>query len=328
MTHGPMTRLPRRGLWLAAPALLTASPLAAQTTFTRPIRLIIPWAPGGTTDILGRIVAEPLGQALGQTVLVENRSGASGNVGSDVVAKAAPDGQTLLFGSMSTHAMNHALMRSMPFDGVTDFTPLAMLGFAVNTMVIHPSVPAQTVPEFIAYARANPEKIAYASAGPGSTNHLCAALFESMTGIRMVHVPYRGGQPAVTDTVAGQTQLLFSAATQTMPHVDGGRLRLLAVTEGARWSRKPDVPTVGETVTGYEMAVWYGAFGPKGMEPGLQQQLNTELNRVLAMPAIKERLGGIGVEMAPESAEAFGRRVSADAQKWGALIQRLGIEAT
>ena len=149
MTQGPMTRLPRRGLWLAAPALLTGTPLGAQTAFTRPVRLIIPWAPGGTTDILGRIVAEPLGQALGQPVLVENRSGASGNVGSDVVAKAAPDGQTLLFGSMSTHAMNHALMRNMPFDGVADFTPLAMLGFAVNTMVVHPSVPAQTLPELI-----------------------------------------------------------------------------------------------------------------------------------------------------------------------------------
>ncbi len=328
MMTTPKNPMPRRSLLLAAPALLVAGPLAAQTTFTRPIRLIIPWAPGGTTDILGRIVAEPLGQALGQTVLVENRTGASGNIGSDVVAKAAPDGQTLLFGSMSTHAMNHALMRNMPFDGVADFTPLAMLGFAVNTMVVHPSVPAQTVPEFIAYARANPEKMAYASAGPGSTNHLCAALFESMTGIRMVHVPYRGGQPAVTDTVAGQTQLLFSAATQTMSHVEGGRLRLLAVTEAARWSRKPDVPTVGETVPGYEMAVWYGAFGPKGMDPALQQQLNTELNRVLAIPAIKDRLGGMGVEMAPESTDAFAQRLRADAAKWGALIQRLGIEAT
>ncbi len=318
----------RRQLLLATPALALASPAVAQGPSARPIRLIIPWAPGGTTDILGRIVAEPLGQALGQAVVVENRTGASGNIGSDVVAKAAPDGQTLLFGSMSTHAMNHALMRTMPFDGLTDFTPLAMLGFAVNTMVIHPSVPAQTVPEFIAYARANPEKVAYASAGPGSTNHLCAALFESMTGIKMVHVPYRGGQPAVTDTVAGQTQLLFSAATQTMPHVEGGRLRLIGVTEAARWSRQPTVPTVGEAVPGYEMAVWYGAFGPKGMDPALHQRLNTELNRVLALPAIKDRLGGMGVEMAPESAAAFGQRVAADATKWGALIQRLGIEAS
>lgn len=323
-----MTMLYRRHLLLASPMVALAAPAVAQAPFTRPIRLIIPWAPGGTTDILGRIVADPLGQALGQPVLVENRTGASGNIGSDVVAKAAPDGQTLLFGSMSTHAMNHALMRTMPFDGVADFTPLAMLGFAVNTMVIHPSVPAQTVPEFIAHARANPEKIAYASAGPGSTNHLCAALFESMTGIRMVHVPYRGGQPAVTDTVAGQTQLLFSAATQTMPHVDGGRLRLIGVTEAARWSRQPTVPTVGEAVPGYEMAVWYGAFGPKGMDPVLQQRLNTELNRVLALPAIKDRLGGMGVEMAPESAGAFAQRVATDAVKWGALIQRLGIEVT
>lgn len=323
-----MTARIHRRLVLAAPALLAPLPLAAQTAFTRPIRLIVPWAPGGTTDILARIVAEPLGQALGQTVVVENRSGASGNVGSDVVAKAAPDGEVLLFGSMSTHAMNHALMRSMPFDGVADFTPLAMLGFAVNTMVVHPSVPAQTVPEFIAYLRANPEKLAYASAGPGSTNHLCAALFESMTGTRMVHVPYRGGQPAVTDTVAGQTQLLFSAATQTMPHVTGGRLRLLAVTEPTRWSRRPDVPTVGETVPGYEMAVWYGAFGPKGMDPALQQRLNAELNRVLLLPAVKERLTGMGVEIAPESTEAFSRRLHADAEKWGSLIRRLGIEAS
>lgn len=323
-----MTLIPRRGLVLAAPALLAAAPLAAQPAFSRPVRLIVPWAPGGTTDILARIVAEPLAQALGQPVLVENRSGASGNVGSDVVAKAAPDGHTLLFGSMSTHAMNHALMRAMPFDGVADFTPLAMLGFAVNTMVVHPSVPARTVPEFIAHLRANPEKVAYASAGPGSTNHLCAALFESMTGTRMVHVPYRGGQPAVTDTVAGQTQLLFSAATQTMPHVDGGRLRLLAVTEATRWSRQPAIPTVAEAVPGYEMAVWYGAFGPKGMEPALQQRLHAELNRALTLPAVKDRLTGMGVEVAPESIDAFARRLGADAEKWGALIRRLGIEAS
>jgi tripartite-type tricarboxylate transporter receptor subunit TctC len=322
---------PSRRVLLLAPsalALALAAPVVAQPAFTRPIRLVVPWAPGGTTDILARIVAEPLGQALGQPVLVENRSGASGNVGSDIVAKAPPDGHTILFGSMSTHAMNHALMRSMPFDGVADFTPLAMLGFAVNTMVVHPSVPARTVPEFIAHARANPDRIAYASAGPGSTNHLCAALLESMAGIRMVHVPYRGGQPAVTDTVAGQTQLLFSAATQTMPHVEGGRLRLLAVTEASRWSRRPEVPTVGETVPGYEMAVWYGAFGPKGMDPALQQRLNAELNRVMELPAVKDRLAGMGVEVAPESTAAFAQRLRADAEKWGALIRRLGIEAS
>jgi tripartite-type tricarboxylate transporter receptor subunit TctC len=144
----------------------------------------------------------------------------------------------------------------------------------------------------------------------------------------MVHVPYRGGQPAVTDTVAGQTQLLFSAATQTMPHVEGGRLRLLGVTEAARWSRRPAVPTVGEAVPGFEMAVWYGAFGPKGMEPALQQRLNTELNRVMALPAVKDRLAGMGVEVAAETAQAFDARLRADAEKWGALIRRLGIEAS
>lgn len=313
---------------LVSGAVGLAAPAIAQPTLSRPVRLVVPWAPGGTTDILARIVAEPLGQALGQPVVVENRTGASGNIGSDIVAKALPDGHTLLFGSMSTHAMNHALMRSMPFDGVADFTPLAMLGFAVNTMVLHPSVPARTLPDFIGFARAHPDRIAYASAGPGSTNHLCAALFEAMTGIRMVHVPYRGGQPAVTDTVAGQTQLLFSAATQTMPHVEAGRLRLLAVTEATRWPRQPAFPTVGEVVPGYEMAVWYGAFGPRGMAPALQRRLNAELDRVMVLPEVRDRLAGMGVEVAPESTDAFAQRMRTDAEKWGALIRRLGIEAS
>ena len=187
---------------------------------------------------------------LGEAVVIGNRGGASGNIGMASVARAAPDGYTFLFNTMSVHTMNHALFASMPFDGVKDFSPIALLAYVTNTMVVHPSVPANTVKEFIDHARANPGKIAYASAGPGSTNHLCAALFEKMTGTQMVHVPYRGGAPAVADTVGGQTQLFFTAGTQSLPHVKAGKLRMLAVTEGKRSSLLPDVPTVAETIPG------------------------------------------------------------------------------
>ena len=245
------------GLALTAPGLSRAA-----WPDDKPITLIVPWAAGGSTDILARVLSEGLTQSLKQSVIVENRSGASGNIGSTYVARAKPDGYTLLVGSMSTHTMNQALYANMPFDGVKDFTPIAELALVTNTMVTHPSVPANNVREFIDYLKANPDKVAYASAGQGSTNHLSAALFEKAAGVKMVHVPYRGGAPAVLDTVAGRTQVLFSAGTQTLPHVQSGKLKLLAVTEEQRSPLLPGTPTVAETLPGYELSVWYGAFGP------------------------------------------------------------------
>jgi tripartite-type tricarboxylate transporter receptor subunit TctC len=292
-----------------------------------PIHLIVPWAPGGSTDILARTAADKLRETLGQPVLVENRPGASGNVGSAIVAKAPPDGYTILFGSMSTHAMNPALMPSMPFDGVADFSPLAMLAFVTNTMVIHPSVPANSVAELVAYAKQNPGKLVYASAGVGSTNHLCGVLFEKLAGIQMLHVPYSGGAPAVRDTVAGATQLFFSAGTQTLPHVKAGELKLLAVTEDHRSALLPDVPTVGETLPGYEMSVWYGAFGPRGLPEELVTRLNAAINQVMSLPDVKARMAEIGVEVVNISAAQFGERLRADAKKWGDLIREFGIKA-
>jgi tripartite-type tricarboxylate transporter receptor subunit TctC len=291
------------------------------------VTIIVPWAPGGSTDILARVVAEHLRQSLKQPVIVENRPGASGNIGSAAVARAAADGYTLLFGSMSTHAMNEALFSSMPFNGVDDFTPISLLAFVTNTMVINPSVPAKTVREFIDYAKANPGKIAYASAGAGSTNHLCAALFERMADIKMVHVPYRGGAPAVLDTVAGQTQLLFSAGTQTLEHVNAGKLTLLAVTENKRAALLPDVPTVAETLPGYEMAVWYGAFGPPGLPKDVVARLNGEINRILVLPEVKKKMADIGVEVVNAAPDEFAATLRADADKWGKLIRELGIKA-
>jgi tripartite-type tricarboxylate transporter receptor subunit TctC len=322
-------RTPTRRTVLAATAGFATSGLRtfAGSYPERPITLVVPFAPGGSTDILARVVADHLRGSLGQPVIVENRSGASGNIGTATVARAAPDGYTLLFNTMSVHTMNHALFNTMPFDGVTDFSPITLLAFVTNTMVVHPLVPVRTVAEFIAYAKANPGKIAYASAGVGSTNHLCAALFEKMAGVQMVHVPYRGGAPAVADTVAGQTQLLFTAGTQSLEHVKADNLRLLAVTEDKRSSLLPDVPTVAETLPGYEMTVWYGAFGPAGLPQTMVEKLNAEIGRILYLPEIKTQMADIAVEVAASTPQQLADRTRTDAEKWGRIITGLGIVA-
>ena len=291
----------------------------------RPISLVVPFAAGGSTDILARIVSDRLQPALKQPVIVENRTGASGNIGTAAVARSTPDGYTLLFNTMSVHTMNHALFAAMPFDGVHDFSPITLLAYVTNTMVTHPSVPAANVAEFIARAKTSPGSLAYASAGAGSTNHLCGALLENMAGISMVHVPYRGGAPAVADTVAGQTQVMFTAGTQSLEHVKAGRLRLLAVTEGRRSSLLPQVPTVAETLPGYEMAVWYGAYGPAGMASEIVERLNAEIGRVLSLPEVKQRMADIAVETAASSPDQLASMTRADADRWGRIIKQLGL---
>jgi tripartite-type tricarboxylate transporter receptor subunit TctC len=215
----------------------------------------------------------------------------------------------------------------MPFDGVKDFSPITLLAYVLNTMVVHPSVPAKTVREFIDYAKQNPGKINYASAGPGSTNHLCGALFEKMAGVQMVHVPYRGGAPAVADTVAGRAQVFFTAGTQSLPHVNAGELRLLAITEGRRSSLLPDVPTVAETLPGFEMAVWYGAYGPARMPHDTVARLNQEIGRILFLPEVKASMDKIAVEVAKSTPEELGQMTARDAEKWGGIIKELGITA-
>ena len=315
----------RRSLIAGLAALAATRDAAAQSYPSRPIALLVPWSPGGSTDILARIVALQLHQSMGQPVIIENRTGAAGNIGTGAVARAAPDGYTLLFNTMSVHTMNHALFATMPFDGVKDFSPLTLLAYVTNTMVVHPSVPANTVAEFIAYAKANPGKIAYASSGPGSTNHLCAAMLEKMAGIEMLHVPYRGGAPAVADTVGGQVQLFFTAGTQSLEHVKAGRLKLLAVTEAKRSPFLPDVPTVAETVPGYEMTVWYGAFGPPGMPNEIVARLNSEISRALFLPEVKSRMADIAVEVASSTPDDLGTRMRTDSEKWGKIIKSLNI---
>jgi len=323
-----MRPLSRRSVLAGVATFAAALPLRRAQAAAYPdrtITLVVPFAPGGSTDILARIVADHLQRSLGQPVVVENRSGASGNIGTAAAARAAADGYTLLFNTMSVHTMNHALFAAMPFDGVNDFSPITLLAYVLNTMVVHPSIPATSVREFIDYAKANPGKIAYASAGAGSTNHLCGALFEKLASVTMVHVPYRGGAPAVADTVAGQTQLMFTAGTQSLEHVKAGKLKLLAVTEGKRSSLLPEIPTVAETLPGFEMAVWYGAFGPAGMAKEIVATLNAEIGRILLLPEVKKRMDDIAVETAASSPAELAALTRTDADKWGTIIKQLGI---
>lgn len=293
----------------------------------RTVTLIVPWAPGGSTDILARMLSDYLTRSLGQTFIVENKAGASGNIGSNLVAKAKPDGYTLLVGSMSTHAMNQALFSSMPFEPVDDFTPISLVAFVTNTLVINPKIPVNNVAELIAYAKANPKKLNFASAGAGSTNHISAVLFELAAGIQMTHIPYKGGAPAVLDTVAGQTEVLFGAGTQTLPHVKSGKLKLLAVTESARSPQLPDTPTVAETLPGYELVVWYGAFGPKDLPKEITERLSTEINRIVALPEVRSKMAAIGVEVVSSTLASFAKTLQQDAAKYTKLIRELKITA-
>jgi tripartite-type tricarboxylate transporter receptor subunit TctC len=293
----------------------------------RTVTLIVPWAPGGSTDILARMLSDYLTRSLGQTFIVENKAGASGNIGSNLVAKAKPDGYTLLVGSMSTHAMNQALFSSMPFEPVDDFTPISLVAFVTNTLVINPKIAVNNVAELIAYAKANPKKLNFASAGAGSTNHISAVLFELAAGIQMTHIPYKGGAPAVLDTVAGQTEVLFGAGTQTLPHVKSGKLKLLAVTESTRSPQLPDTPTVAETLPGYELVVWYGAFGPKGLPKEITERLSTEINRIVALPEVRSKMSAIGVEVVTSTPAGFAKTLQQDAAKFTKLIRELKITA-
>jgi tripartite-type tricarboxylate transporter receptor subunit TctC len=319
---------PMRRFLLSSVVLLTLSlATAANAAYPdKPVTFIVPWSAGGSGDMLARLLAKYFAQDLGQNAIVENRSGASGNIGTADVARARPDGYTLLIGTMSTHAMNQELFANMPFDGVRDFTPIGELASLTTTLVVNPSVPAANVAELIRYARANPNKLAYATAGAGSINQIGAAMFLAATGVQMLDIPYRGGAPAVLDTVAGRTQVLFGAGGLTLPFVQSGKLKVLAVTEPQRSSFLPNVPTVSETVKGFEMSTWFGVLGPKGMNPELVTRLNAEINSVLARPEVIQKLTSMALERRPGTPEAFGRILASDARKYSAVIKTLKLE--
>ena len=303
--------------------LLALVPAAhAEDYPTRPIRLIVPFAPGGGNDTVARLVGESLGKRLGQPVVIDNRPGAGGAVGAQAAAKAPADGYTLFLGGVGSHAINPNLHKDLPYDPIKDFAAVSLLASAPLILVVHPSVPAQSVQQLIALARSHPGKLNYASNGNGSSSHLAAVMFAGMTGIDMVHIPYKGLAPALTDLLSGQNQLMFSSVVAILPHVRAGKLRALAVTSRKRMALRPDVPTIAESgVPNYETSSWYGILAPAGTRPEIVRRLHDEIVRVLAQDDVRRALAQEGAEPIGDSSEEFMQFIRAEKQRLGADIE-------
>ena len=325
---GAAAALPRRTfLHLAAgAAALPASPRIAwaQAYPTRPVRIIVPFPAGQATDTIARLVGQSLSERLGQSFVTENRTGAGGNIGAESVVRATPDGHTLLLVGVS-NAVNATLYKKLNFNFIREIAPVASIGGSPYVMVVNPSVPAKTVPEFIAYAKANPGKVNMGSSGSGSVSHVFGERFKMMTGINLVHVPYRGGY--VPDLLSGQVQVVFGTISSCIQYIRGGMLRALAVTTATRSDVLPDVPTLAEFVPGYEASQWYGVGAPKDTPAEVIDTLNKEINAVAADPLIKARLASLGVDPMSMTSAEFGKLIADETEKWGNVIRALNIKA-
>ncbi len=323
-----MEPLRRRFLRLAAGA--AAAPLAARIGRAeqypaRPVRFIVCFAAGGPNDIVARVIGQYLSDHLGQQFVIENRVGGSGNVGMQAALASPPDGYTIVFVGPN-NAISATLYEKLPFDFIRDSMPVAGTIRLANVMVVNPAVPASTMAEFIAYAKANPGKINFASGGVGTSPHLSGELLQVMTGIRLVHVPYRGTAPALTDLLAGQVEVLFDNVPGSVGHIRSGKVRALGVTAPKRVAAIPDVPTIGETVPGYEVSIWYGIAVPKGTPPEIVETLNRAVNAGLADPKLQARLAELGGEPLPMAPAEFGNLVAVETERWAKVIRAANIK--
>jgi len=317
-------RLDRRQ-FLATLAALAVAPAWADTFPSRPVRLVVPFPPGGAVDFYARVVQAQLAERFGQPIVIENRPGASGMIGADNVAKSAPDGYSLLLGNIATLAINVGLYAKMHYNPVTDFTPITHTIDVNYVLVVHPSVPVHSVRELIDYAKANPDKLAFGSAGSGSLPHLAGELFKSLTGVRMIHVPYKGGGPMVTDLLAGSVQLVIADQANLMPHVKSGKLRALAVASAKRSPGAPELPTIAEAgVPGFQAVAWNGLVGPAGMSPDVVQRINRVFVDTMAVPDIRARLLDAGLDPIGDSPDSFGRFIPAEIAKWSKIAKDVG----
>ena len=304
-------------------------PAAAQGSYPqRPIRLVVPFTPGGSTDILGRTIGQQLTQAWGQSVIIDNVPGAGGSIGADKVAKAPADGYTLLMGHIGTLAVTPSLYPRLPYDPFKAFSAVAWVARVPNMMVVHPSVPAKTVQELVAYAKANPNKINYGSGGNGSAAHIATEHFKLQTGTQLQHVPYKGTAPAVNDLVAGQIQLMFTGVPAVMAQVKAGQLRAIAVSSPQRVKVLPDMPTVAESgYAGFEADQWYGVVAPAGTPREIIMKLNQQINKDLASPEISTRLANEGAEATPNPPEVFAKLIDTEIARWRTVIEKGGVKA-
>ena len=298
----------------------------AQSWPNKPIKFVVGFAPGGATDVVGRLMAKKIGDALGQPIVIENRAGGSSNIGAEVVAKAAPDGYTFYVCAI-TSAINVSLFPKLPFDFAKDFEPVALFANVPNILVVHPSVPAKTVKELIDYARAQPGKLSYASSGAGTSIHLSAELFKMLANVDMVHIPYKGSGPAMTDMIGGQVQVMFDNMPSALPHVKAGKLRALAVTSAQRSPSAADVPTMKEAgVAGFDVQSWFGLVAPKGTAKEIITRVNAEAVKALGSADIKERFMDLGAVPGPMSPEAFGEYIRAEIIRWGEVVKASGAK--
>lgn len=320
----------RRHLVLGAGAgagLLLGTAVHAQAWPAKPVRLVVPFPAGGATDIFARALSQKLGEKLGVAVVVENRPGAGGTIGSDLVAKAAPDGYTLLLATSSTHAIGPALNAKMPYDAVRDFTPICHVGNAPSIMLVPISSPAKTLKEWVDFARKNPGRLNYASSGNGTIVQLTAELFKAQAGLYLVHIPYKGTALAIPDLVSGKVDVLFDSLPTGLPHVRDGRLRALAVTSAQRTPMAPDLPAVAELLPGFESNTWFGLYGPKGLPAEVTARINAAINQALSDPEVKERLTRLGIEGVGGTPAQFAQMAAQDAAKWKKIIVERKIVA-
>jgi tripartite-type tricarboxylate transporter receptor subunit TctC len=312
-------------LWAAAPALAGIAPAAAQAYPNRPVRWILGFAPGGPTDIVVRLIGQHLSEKLGQQFVIDNRPGAGGNLATQAVVTAPPDGYTLL-AIAHANTINTTLYQKLPFDFIRDIVPVAGMVQMPNVLEVHPSVPVKTVPEFIAYAKANAGKITYASAGNGTSAHLAAELFKAMTGVPMQHVPYRGSGPALIDLVSGQVQVMFDTVSSSIQYIRSGKLRGIAVTTAKPSDALPDLPTIAATVPGFEVTAWFGVGVPKDTPADVVALLNREVNAALNDPKVKARFADLGAVPFPATQKEMVAFVAAETEKWGRAVKFSGAK--
>jgi len=313
------------GLALTFGIAVSAASAHAQTAWpTKPIKILVGYAPGGSTDVTARIIGQALSERLGQPVIIENRPGAAGNIAAEAAARADPDGYTLTMSTSSTFATNPSLYKSLPFDVEADFAPIALTAFIPNLLVVNPSVPANTIAELIAYLKANPEKVNFGSSGNGSSQHISAALFNSLAGVQMAHISYRGGAPAVNDLLGGQVQVIFAPLVEVLQQVRADKLRALGITTAKRSPLLPDVPTIAETLPGYEVRLWNGLFAPAKTPPEIIERINRAAIDALRSSEVKAKLAEQGSEPVGNTPEEFKAFIAAELVKWRRLVELSG----
>jgi tripartite-type tricarboxylate transporter receptor subunit TctC len=313
----------------AAAATLIAGLCAAQDAATypnRPVTLVVPFAPGGPTDAMARVLTQKLTERLGKQFIVENRPGAGGNTGSAQVARAAPNGYTLVLGTVSTHGINPSLYKNMPYDHKTDFIPISQMSLVPNVLVVNPKLPVKSIPELIAYLKQNPGKVNYASPGSGTSIHLAAELLKMMTSTEMTHVPYKGSAPAMQDVISGQVQLMFDNTVTALPQVQAGRVRAIAVSSPERLKIAPDLPAIAEYLPGYSASAWHGVFAPARTSPDIIDKLAVEIQRIMKDPDMVAYLAKFEIIAVGNTPAEFAAFIASETDRWAAVVTKLGLK--